>query len=563
VWRTAKLFINLVASSIIFNYFVEILILLINPHICITGQEFLLLFIHLYLFYGPLWFIFAGIAFVVIQFFSEKKYPIGIYDPPTLTYFLALTVLVISFILYLNYDYYFSFFEGSVKFNFIRVLLINLALIITGIVFMFFKKVNRKWIQMLFFFLLVFNLFHSYNSVSMCDHSPPNPELKGKKMFPRQSDPEKFPTRKIRIVLMDGISLSLIKSLTSEQKLLNFNEIIKKGVSGRIESFTPNLDLSMLNAALTGHHPSQFSLHSHEKFKFPDMEHEFDVRPRFIFFRKSASINTTSFYKRIDNHFLDNICVHYENDKRRTYRIFRPARIETYSERSLHKNTRFVLRFPGLLQKKNGRDEKYEILKKCFFLDDYLKNMIPDLKDTDIYYSVNWLPGLRVVSKYFYQYHMPQVFGNISPDDIKIKKYGGMVQKYYEYYDSIIGNLMSTTGENELLVILSFYEYEPLPVWRRILVHLFSKKDIYVYKSLNTRGTILLYEKNALKQGYPLKTISIFDIYPTLIYYAGFQLSRDLQGEVLKEMFTDEFLLNNPIDINTNSRDNLYNTYPK
>jgi hypothetical protein len=134
-----------------------------------------------------------------------------------------------------------------------------------------------------------------------------------------------------------------------------------------------------------------------------------------------------------------------------------------------------------------------------------------------------------------------------------------MVEKYYEYYDSIIGNLMSTTGENELLVILSFYEYEPLPVWRRILVHLFTKKDIYVYKSLHTRGTILLYEKNNLKQGYPLKTISIFDIYPTLIYYAGFQLSRDLQGEVLKEMFTDEFLLNNPIDINTNSRYNLYN----
>jgi len=48
-----------------------------------------------------------------------------------------------------------------------------------------------------------------------------------------------------------------------------------------------------------------------------------------------------------------------------------------------------------------------------------------------------------------------------------------------------------------------------------------------------------------------LKTISIYDIYPTLMYYTGFQLSRDLQGEVLREIFTDDFLLNNPIDINT------------
>ena len=145
---------------------------------------------------------------------------------------------------------------------------------------------------------------------------------------------------------------------------------------------------------------------------------------------------------------------------------------------------------------------------------------------------------------------MHQMFGNIPEEDIK--KYGWIIEKYYEYYDSIIGNLITTTGDNELLVILSFYEYESLPVWRRILVNLLSKKDIYVYKSLNSQGTILLYEKKALKKGYPLKTVSIFDIFPTLLYYSGFQLSKDLQGEVIREIFTDEFVLNNPIDIDTN-----------
>ena len=179
--------------------------------------------------------------------------------------------------------------------------------------------------------------------------------------------------------------------------------------------------------------------------------------------------------------------------------------------------------------------------------------MIPDLKDSDVYYAVIRLPGLGVISKYFYQYYLPQIFGTL-PDDTKIKKYGWLIEKYYEYYDSIVGNLMSTTGDNELLVILSFYEYEPLPVWRRILVHLFGQRDVYVYNSLNSRGTILLYEKKSLKRDYSLKTISIYDIYPTLVYYSGFQLSRDLPGEVLKEIFTDEFLLNNPIEINTDLR---------
>jgi predicted AlkP superfamily phosphohydrolase/phosphomutase len=130
-----------------------------------------------------------------------------------------------------------------------------------------------------------------------------------------------------------------------------------------------------------------------------------------------------------------------------------------------------------------------------------------------------------------------------------IKRYSWILEKYYEYYDSIIGNLISTTGEDELLVIISLYEFEPLPVWRRVLLNMFGKRDVYVYKPLDARGTIFLYEKNALKKGYPVNSISIYDIFPTLLYYSGFQLSRDLRGEVVREIFTDEFQLNNPIDI--------------
>ena len=562
MWRVIKLLLNFFFSSILFNYFVQILILLLNPHISIrlTSEEFFLLYLNLYIFYGPLWFILIGIIFALIQFFSEKKYPIGIFKPPTITYFLAFTILIISFILYLNYDYYFDFLEGHTKFNFVRIVLINLALVIIGIVFVFYKKIKKKWMQVVFLSLLAINIFHSYNSVITGNgDSGPDQFLyknKDEKFSPPRFIPAEFTPRKIRIVIMDGLSLDLIQSLASEQKLLNFNEIIKKGVSGRIKTFRPNLSLSMLNSALTGLKPSEFSLHSHDKFKFTDINHEFDMRPRFIFFRKSPYINTTSFYTRNDNQFLDNINKYYENDKRKTVRIIKPPHIDSYSQRSLYKNNRFVPLFSDLLREKNKGDEKYEVLKKYFFLDDYLKNMIPDLKDSNTFYSVSSLPGLGIVGKFVYQYHMPQIFGDISLDDDRIKKYGWLIEKYYEYYDSIIGNLVSTTGDDELLVILSFFEYEPLPVWRRILVNLFGPKDTYVYKSLNSRGTILMYEKNALKNGYPLKMISVYDIYPTLLYYSGFQLSKDLRGEVLKEIFIDEFLLNNPIDIDT-GYDNL------
>jgi hypothetical protein len=554
--RTLKLFINLFCSSLIFNYFVLILILLLNPQVHINFEGFFLLSLSLYIFYGPLWFIFAGVIFSVIQFFSEKKYPIGFFNPPTLTYFFSFTSLIISFILYFNYDYYIAFIDGEVKADFIQILLVNLALVITGIVFVFWKKNNKKWIQALFVAVLVFNICYSYiivvaNSTSRGYFQSKVTDVPGKN---KDSSPGKFTPRKIRVVLMEGLSLRLVNSLTAEQKLLNFNEIIRKGVSGKIDTFKPNLNLSMRNTALTGLRPSQYPTHSHEKFKFINLNDEFDVRPRYIFFRKSPFIKITSFYNKNDNQFPDMLRFHYETNNRKTIRLIRPRFIETYSVRALNRNNRFVLLFPDLVKNKDEKDEKYDILRKCFFLDDNIKNRAPDLKDTDIYYSIIQLPGLETVGRYFYQYYIPQIFGGISLDDVKIKKYGGLLEKYYEYYDSIIGNLMSTTGDDELLVIMSFYEYEPLPLWRRIMVHLLGEKDIYVYVPLNSKGTILMYEKNALKKGYPLKEISIYDIYPTLLYYSGFQLSTDLQGEVAKEIFTDDFLLNNPIDLDTDNK---------
>lgn len=544
MWRSIKLCFNLFLTAAVFNFFILILILLLNPYILVSGRDFFVLFMDIFAYYGPLWFLIVGVTFLMLQFFAERKYPIGVFSPPTITYFMSFNILVISFFMFLNYDHYIEFLNPATKLDFIKILLINLVLIIAGVVFVFFKKINKKWIQTIFFVILVYNMIYSYTSTVYNDQAIHALVGTGSE---ESASGNKSP-RRIKVVMMDGLSLNLIYSLSSEKQLLNFNEMIKKGAFGRISGYKPNLDLSLINSALTGLKPSQFSIHSNTKFKFSNVVHEFDVRPRYIFFRKSSALKVTSFYNKNANYFLDNINRNYERNNLPTIRLNRPEHIPIYWEKSLNTNNRFVQLFSEAL---NQKDEKFDLLKRAYFFDDFLmKTIRRQWKDSSIYYSVVRFPGLGIVSRYFYQYHEPSIGGNISEADIK--KYGWVIGKYYEYYSSIIGNLISTTGENELLVILSFFEHEPLPVWRRILVNLFDRKDIYVYKSPDSRGTILLYEKNALKKDYPLKDISIFDIYPTLLYYAGFQLSTDMEGEVIREIFTDEFVLNNPIDLNTN-----------
>ncbi len=543
MWKTIKLLINCFASAIIFNYFTLILILLINPHISISNQDFFLLYINLFVFYGSIWFLFIGASFLIVQFFSEKKYPIGIITPPTITYFLSFTILLITIVLYFNYDYYFQFLSFEVRAKFIKVLLINLALIITGIFFVTIKKLDKRWIQTFFLILLAYNVLTSYSAI-IYTNIQDRAKVVAEPQFPEEVTP-----RKIRIVIMDGLSSNFILSLSSEEKLLNFKHLINNGVRGRISTFQPNLDLSLLSATLSGLKPSSFTWHSYYRFKISTINHEFNIFPRYIFFRNSSYFDITSFYKKKNAEIPDNLSRYYNENNFKTLRLLDPIYTPIYSELSLQYNPRFIPLFSDILKK---NDSKYEIVKKSFFFDDYIKNRIPELKDNDLYCSIIKLKGLGTVSKYFYQYARSRIFENIPESEIK--QYGWVIEKYYEYYDSIIGNLISTTGDDELLIILSLFEYEPLPYWRRILVNLLGDRDLYVYNPINSRGTIFMYEKNALKKDYPMNAISIFDIFPTLLYYSGFQLSKDLQGEVIRDIFNEDFLLNNPIDIITNSR---------
>ncbi|MBN1196967.1 MAG: hypothetical protein JXA62_06140 [Candidatus Aminicenantes bacterium] len=537
MWRCLRLFIDFSLSALVFTFFVSGLVLLLNPEVLVTPGDSFLLFTYLLLYYGIGWWLVTAILYFFVQFAAGRKFAVGIIWPPTLTYLLSFTTLVITAIYFLNYDYYRSFLSAEAGSLWLRILIGQLVLVITGMVFLLQKGRSKRWVQAAFLAFLSYQLLTTFTGM-MSMSIPQIPAVKQQQLV------QEVTPRRIRLVIADGISMSHLLSQSSEQKLLNFNFLIQNGVRARIHSFKPNFSHSQINTVLSGLPPSAFHNHSQVKFKVGELEQEFDLFPRYLFFRYSSVIGVTAFYRRFAVPIKDHIREYYAANNFGTSSLIYPDFTPMYSERSLEYNRRFKPLYADLLNQMNRR---YELVKRFFFFDDYLKRRIPDLKDTPLYYSSSRLFGLANVARYFSQYSTHRMFETVPEADIK--RYSWILEKYYEYYDSIVGNLISTTGEDELLVIISLYEFEPLPVWRRVLLNMFGKRDVYVYKPLDARGTIFLYEKNALKKGYPVNSISIYDIFPTLLYYSGFQLSRDLRGEVVREIFTDEFQLNNPIDI--------------
>jgi hypothetical protein len=531
--RSLKLFCNFALTACIFTFFILLLIAFLNPRVAFAADMLLPVFLNLLAYYGPLWLVFITLSFFVVQFFSERKYPIGFINPPTPVYFISFTIMVVSVIIYANYDYYHDFFGTAAKNNFIKILLLNFLILILGIIFIFLKTRRKKWLQAFFMLLVCFDVWAGYALFTQ-KISPPLSAFK-------YTAPVITPPRQINLVIMEGLSLNYLLSVSQEQKLLNFSWIKENGVMGRLKTFKPNPELSFFNTLLTGESPADFA--SDFKFQFRDALIEFDIYPRYIFFRNSAKLKVTNFYKKASGGHLDRLKDFYQVNGFKTFTMINPSVWPTYAENNLKKNNNFVQFFsPSLAQK----DPKLTILKKTFYYDDFIRNQIPELKSRNYSYSLVLLPGLENVNSYFYHYARPENFGNLI-DSGSREKYGWILDKYYEYYDAVLGKIIGSMGDNELLMVLSFYEIEPLPVWRRILVKNIGRRDIFVYKSMNALGTFLLYEKSALKKGLFQDSISLADVFPTLLYYAGFPLYKGLKGEVVKDIFSDAFLAENPV----------------
>ncbi|MCU0275470.1 MAG: hypothetical protein MUF02_01190 [Acidobacteria bacterium] len=533
--RSAKLIILFALSACLFTYFILCLIGLLNPGTTLAAADLPAPYLNLLAYYGPLGFILIALAFFIVQFFAERRYPIGFFSPPTPVFFFSFTMLAVSIVFYANYDYYYEFFSAAARGRLIKILLLHLLLLILGMVFIFVRSQRKKWVQGLFLLLLLSDCLAGY--VLLTRWQPPPPA----KM--KHTTPTIAPPRQLNIVVMEGLSLNQLLGGSQEQKLLNLNWIRENGVVGRLKTHKPNMDLSLLHTLLSGELPASAALRSATKFQFAELPREFDISPKYVFFRNAARLGVIRFYKKAGAVPVDRIRESYESSGSRTFTMLAPPAWPPYAPKNLKKNNTFVQFFSAIL---DDDDPKLDVLKKAFFIDDFVRKQIPALKTRDFRYSLVRLSGLAAVNSHYYHYARPENFGTLIAAE-KSQKYGWILSKYYEYYDSVIGKIIGSMGDNELLLVLNFHESIPMPVWRRILVNYLGRRDVYVYKPLDAPGSFLLYEKAALNKGLFLENARLADLFPTLLYYAGFPLSRGLVGEVLREVFNDAFLAANPV----------------
>ncbi len=154
------------------------------------------------------------------------------------------------------------------------------------------------------------------------------------------------------------------------------------------------------------------------------------------------------------------------------------------------------------------------------------------------------LSGLNTVEKYFYQYSFPDLYSGVDAGDAA--KFGSVIEKYYQFYDRILGRYLASLKEDETLIVYSPHGIEPLPYWKRLLGWVSGRPGVSADHEQAPDGAIFFYGKNIVR-ARNIEGWRVIDLAPTLLYLLGLPVGRDMDGIVRSQVFVKEFTAENPI----------------
>ena len=105
---------------------------------------------------------------------------------------------------------------------------------------------------------------------------------------------------------------------------------------------------------------------------------------------------------------------------------------------------------------------------------------------------------------------------------------------------------MRSLRPGEVLIVVSGYGMEPLPLWRRVTEAL--RGD--AFRSGTHAGApdgFFIAVGDGVKPGAAPYEASILDVAPTILYLMGLPVARDMEGRVLTEILDDEFARAHPV----------------
>ncbi|HEY3384453.1 MAG TPA: alkaline phosphatase family protein [Vicinamibacterales bacterium] len=143
----------------------------------------------------------------------------------------------------------------------------------------------------------------------------------------------------------------------------------------------------------------------------------------------------------------------------------------------------------------------------------------------------------------FLRFAIPREFGDVSTEDRR--KYGQALEQAYTRIDAVLGRALSTLGPDDLLLVISGFGMEPLTVGKRLLDRVLGIEELSGSHEDAPDGFLLAYGA-AVEPGRKLRA-SVVDVVPTILYFMGLPVARDMDGYARTDIFQRDFTESRPI----------------
>jgi predicted AlkP superfamily phosphohydrolase/phosphomutase len=149
--------------------------------------------------------------------------------------------------------------------------------------------------------------------------------------------------------------------------------------------------------------------------------------------------------------------------------------------------------------------------------------------------------SLDAVGHYYLRYAMPAAFGDVS--DEERRRFGSVLESHYAFIDAAIGRAIGALGPDDLLLVVSGYGMEPLGFGKRLLEVAIGDPDVSGSHEGAPDGFLMAYGAS-VERARLLPRGSVVDFTPTLLYFLGLPIGRDMDGfartDLFQRSYTDE-----------------------
>jgi len=153
--------------------------------------------------------------------------------------------------------------------------------------------------------------------------------------------------------------------------------------------------------------------------------------------------------------------------------------------------------------------------------------------------------SLDPIGHYYLRYAMPSEFGDVN--DEERRKLGPVLNSHYAIVDEAIGRAMAALEPDDLLLVVSGYGMEPLGVGRQLIERAIGDPDLSGTHDTAPDGFLMAYGAPVARGRRLEAAASVVDVVPTILYFLGLPIGRDMDGFARTDLFERSFTNERPI----------------